>query len=230
MQSSDWGWTAPTTVMLLAGGLAAIVLFVIVEFRRAAPLIELDLLRIPTFTGGNLVFAVFQFEKMAMFIFVALYLQHELGRSPIEAGLTVTAAIVPTLVTSRIAGRLRDRIGARIPALVALLVTAATIFVIGFATILGSHTLLAVALIVWGAVMPGIAVPLRPALMGAVPATKQGQASGVNLSIQMLGGTFGIAVCSVLLAASGTYWPVFALTGCATLLAALIAWLMVERP
>lgn len=230
MQSSEWGWRAPSTIILLAGGLVTMVLFVFVEVRRAMPLIELDLLRIPTFTGGNLIFAVFQFEKMAIFIFVALYLQHRLGRSPIEAGLTVTAAIVPTLVTSHIAGKLRDWMGARIPVLIALLVTTATISIISFATIIGSYTLIVVTLLIWGAVMPGIAVPLRPALMGAVPAAKQGQASGVNLSIQMLGGTLGIALSSVLLAAFGVYWPVFMVTGGTTLFAALITWLMVERP
>ena len=39
-------------------------------------------------------------------------------------------------------------------------------------------------MIVWGAVMPGIAVTARPALMGSVALEKQGQASGVNLSIE----------------------------------------------
>lgn len=66
--------------------------------------------------------------------------------------------------------------------------------------------------------------------MGGVPADKQGQASGINLSIQMLGGTLGIALASVLLTSTGLYWPVFILTGLATLAAAIIAWAMVERP
>jgi hypothetical protein len=87
-----------------------------------------------------------------------------------------------------------------------------------------------VTLIVWGAAMPGIAVPLRPALMGAVPATSQGQASGVNLSIQMLGGTIGIAVVSALLVATGAYWLVFAVAGAVTFASALIAWTTIERP
>jgi len=230
MQSSDWGWSASGTITLLAGGLIATAAFVVIELRRSMPLIELDLLAIPTFTGGNLIFAVFQFEKMAVFIFVALYLQHGLGRSPIEAGLMVTVAILPTLVTSRIAGRLRDAYGPRKPLIVTLLVTAVALFSMGLATMFGSLAAIVGILIVWGAFMPGIAVPLRPALMGAVPPEKQGQASGMNLSIQMLGGTFGIALCSVLLASTSVYWPIFAVTGAATLLAALIGWAMVERP
>ncbi len=203
---------------------------VVVELRRAAPLVELDLLAIPTFTGGNIVFAVFQFEKMIVFIFVALYLQHVLHRSPIEAGIVVSIAILPTLVTSRLAGRIRDAYGTRVPLTITLVVTAACVVTIGLGTRLESLWLIGAVLVVWGAVMPGIAVTARPALMGAVPAEKHGQASGVNLSIQMLGGTIAIAVCSTLLILTGSYWLVFLLTGLVTLGSAAVAWMMVERP
>lgn len=230
MQSSDWGWGEPAVYGPFVIGLVLLAVFVRIEGRRRRPLVELDLLRIPTYNGGNLIFAVFQFEKMAMFIFLALYLQQGLKRSPIEAGLTVTIAIVPTLITSRLFGLWRDRAGTRPPLLFALVVTAVMILAIGYASVIGSYPLIIAALIAWGAVMPGIAVPLRPAIMGAVPADKQGQASGINLSIQMLGGTLGIALASVLLTGTGLYWPVFVLTGLATLAAAVIAWAMVERP
>lgn len=230
MQSSDWGWGDPAVLGPFLVGLALLAVFVRIEGRRSRPLVDLSLLRIPTFNGGNLIFAIFQFEKMAMFIFLALYLQQGLKRSPIEAGLTVTVAIVPTLITSRLFGLWRDRVGTRPPLLFALAVTALMILAIGYASVIDSYPLVIGALIVWGAVMPGIAVPLRPAIMGGVPADRQGQASGINLSIQMLGGTLGIALASVVLTGTGLYWPVFLLTGLATLAAAIIAWAMVERP
>lgn len=230
MQSAEWGWTSPAILALLATGLALTAAFVLVELRRASPLIELDLLAIPTFTGGNIVFAAFQFEKTIVFIFVALYLQHVLGRSPIESGLIVSIAIVPTLLTSRIAGRIRDARGSRGPLTVALLVTALCVMAIGLGTVLRSEIVIGAVMIVWGAVMPGIAVTARPALMGAVALDKQGQASGVNLSIQMLGGTIAIAVCGTLLVATGAYWLVFLITGLCTLAAAGAAWMLVERP
>lgn len=78
--------------------------------------------------------------------------------------------------------------------------------------------------------MPGIAVTARPALMGAIALEKQGQASGVNLSIQMLGGTVAMAVCGTLLVVTGAYWLVFLITGLCTLAAAGAAWMLVERP
>jgi EmrB/QacA subfamily drug resistance transporter len=230
MEASEWGWSSPAIVLLLAGGIALIAAFVAIELRRASPLIELDLLRIATFTGGNIVFAAFQFEKTIVFIFVALYLQHVLGRSPIEAGVLVSIAIVPTLLTARIAGRIRDTHGARGPLTIALLVTAACVMAIGIGTVLRSEIVIGAVMIVWGAVMPGIAVTARPALMGAVPAEQHGQASGVNLSIQMLGGTIAIAVCGTLLVVTGSYWLVFLITGLCTLAAAFAARTLVERP
>ena len=78
--------------------------------------------------------------------------------------------------------------------------------------------------------MPLIAVTARPALMGALPPDKAGQGSGINLSIQMLGGTIAIALGSPLVILADAYWPIFVLTGLATLGAAVVAWLMVERP
>ncbi|MCS0503320.1 MFS transporter [Ancylobacter mangrovi] len=230
MQATEWGWSSPAILTLLAGGLVLLAAFVGVELKRAAPLIELDLLAISTFTGGNIVFAVFQFEKTIVFIFVALYLQHVLGRTPIESGLLVSIAIVPTLLTSRLAGRIRDARGARGPLTLALLLTALCVMAIGIGTVLRSELLIGAVMVVWGAVMPGIAVTARPALMGAVALDKQGQASGVNLSIQMLGGTVAIAVCGTLLVATGAYWLVFLITGLCTLAAAGAAWLLVERP
>lgn len=230
MQSTEWGWSSPAIVALLAGGAMSMVAFVVIELRRTAPLINLRLLKIATFTGGNIVFAAFQFEKTIVFIFVALYLQHVLGRTPIEAGLMVSIAILPTLLTSRIAGRIRDARGARGPLTIALLVTALCVMAIGVGTVLRSEIAIAAVMIVWGAVMPGIAVTARPALMGAVGPANQGEASGVNLSIQMLGGIIAIAICGTLLVVSGAYWLVFLITGLCTLAAAGAAWILVERP
>ncbi len=230
MQSTDWGWGSPAVIGALVAGVLFLAAFVAIELKSSDPLVELDLLTIPAFTGGNVVFAMFQFEKMIVFVFLALFLQHNLGRSPIEAGLVVSVAIVPTLITSRLAGKVRDKRGARAPLTITLLVTAAIVVVIGMGTVVRSEALIVAVLVVWGAIMPFIAVTARPALMGAVPAEKQGQASGVNLSIQMLGGTVAIAVASPLLIITGAYWPIFVLTGIGVAAAALIAWRMIDRP
>lgn len=230
MEGGGWGWAATPTVLLFGGGLVLLALFAVVETRRSAPLIELDLLRIGTFTGGTLVFFMFQFNKMVIFVFVPLYLQSVLQTSPVDAGLAVMIAVLPTLVTSLICGRLIDRFGSRWPLMVGLLFNGAAVMVLAAATAYDSYLLVVAPLIVWGASMPFISVAPRHALMSAVPKSLQSQASGVNLTIQMLGGTIGMALCSTLYAATGDFRPVFLTTGCVILSMLIVAWLLIERP
>ncbi len=219
MESPGWGFGSPATLILLAGGLVALALFVRIEARRADPLIDLGLMRRGAFTGGVLVFFVFQWDKIIVFIFTPLYLQRVLDASPVEAGLAVMVAIVPTLATSLWSGKLADRFGSRRPLMAGLAVNGAAACALAAAAGADDAFALVAAIIVWGATLPFIAVPSRRALMGAAPAANRGQASGINLTVQMLGGVIGMALCSALYATTGSFVVVFAVTGLAVLAA-----------
>jgi MFS family permease len=82
MQGADWGWSSPATLAFFVGGVVLLALFVAVEARKTAPLIEIDLFRNATFTGANLAIFAGQFGQIAVVVFVAVYLQHVLGMSP----------------------------------------------------------------------------------------------------------------------------------------------------
>ncbi|MDA4847402.1 MFS transporter [Hoeflea poritis] len=229
MQGPEWGWTNPSVLMLLVIGLLLMIAFVFIELRRPDPLIELDLLAIRTFTGGTLSFFVFQFNKIVIFVFVAMFLQEKLGRTPVASGLAVMIAILPTLLTSLITGRLTDRLGARPPLMLGFAVNGAAVLLIGLLSTLENYWLVVLPLILWGASLPFASIPARRALMGAVPKPKHGQASGINLTIQMFGGTIGMALCGSILAATGSYQLVFMITGCLVLATVFVIWSMVER-
>ena len=55
MQGPDWGWSQPSVLFLLVAGSAALAIFVVVELHAKAPLIEVGLFRIASFTASNLV-------------------------------------------------------------------------------------------------------------------------------------------------------------------------------
>jgi EmrB/QacA subfamily drug resistance transporter len=229
MEGNGWGWGSPATLVLLAVGLVLLALFAAAELRRTSPLIELRLLAIPSFTGGVLSFSMFQWSKLAVFVFVALYLQEVLKDSPLDAGFILLVAIVPTLVTSLFSGKFADRFGSRRPLTTGLVVQGAALVVVGLGMLAESHVVIVAALIVWGAAMPFASVPARHALMGAVPKAQQGEASGVNLTIQMVGGTIGVAVCGTFRVVTGAYDGMFFLTGALMLAMAAIAWTTIER-
>jgi EmrB/QacA subfamily drug resistance transporter len=229
MEGQGWGWHAPTTLVFFSAGLALLMLFALIETRRASPLIELKLLAIPSFNGGVLSFFMFQWSKLAVFVFVALYLQEILHDSPINAGSIVMVAIIPTLLTSLYSGKSADRFGSRRPLMAGLFLQGTALIVVGVAMIEARHAVIVAALVVWGAAMPFAAVPARRALMNAVPKARQGEASGVNLTIQMLGGTIGVALCGTLRIVTGRYASIFFLTGALLLAMTLVAWSTIEH-
>lgn len=230
MQGVEWGWLSPSILALAVGGAVMIIGFAVLELKSREPLIDVRLLRIATFTGGNIVFAMFQFNKIAVFVFVPLFLQQVLNRSAIEAGLGVLAAVVPTLATSYLSGRATDRFGSRRPLLIALLVNGLAVLGVAYGAFQSSYGWMVVPLVFWGISLPFIATTSRRSLMSAVPQTHQGQASGVNLTIQMMGGTVGMALCSTVMLITGSFGLLFTMTGVLLLLTLIAAWLLVERP
>src|SRR5919199_1051714 len=88
-------------------GIAAIV---IVELRGRAPMIQFEHFRSRSFVGANGVAFIVSFAMLAMFFFMALYMQNILSYSPLEAGIRFLPSTVVIIFAAPIAGRLADRI------------------------------------------------------------------------------------------------------------------------
>lgn len=228
MQSGGWGWTSPGLQVLLALGLVSLAAFFLIESRVHAPIFRLGLFRAGAFNGGNLVFFVFQANKMIAFVFIAQYLQTAPGLSPVAAGAVVATSILPTLLTSTLAGRAADRLGSRLPLTAGLILNGGALILVGLTMQRGEHAAIAWILPVWGATLPFLAVTSRRALMSAAPPELRGQAGGVNLTIQMLGGTIGIALASAVLAGDGGYGTLFVATGAVTVGTIAGAWALIR--
>ncbi|MEX0350550.1 MAG: MFS transporter [Paracoccaceae bacterium] len=218
MQAPSCGWASPLSLGLVIPALAVLALFLRQELTHPAPLLDLALLKIPEFGGGVMVFAIFQLEKIAIFVFAAQYFQTVLGKSPILSGVVVSLAILPTLVTSVLVGKATDRFGSRLTLTRGAAVHGIAIVLFAAATYQQNYLLAFLPLILWGASMPSIAIPIRRVQMNAVPKDKHAQASGMNMTIQMLGGSLGLAACSAILAETQSYPLLFLLVGLVTLL------------
>lgn len=95
---------------LAAGGVGALVLLVRREAPRPAPLIPLDLLRVRALRLSALASVCCFAGQGAGLLALPFLLQHELGLSPMTAGLYVTAWPLSVAATAIVAGRLSDRL------------------------------------------------------------------------------------------------------------------------
>lgn len=224
MQGPDWGWSHLAVWLVLVAGVAMMVLFVVLELRTSRPLIDVALFRTGAFTSFNLVIFLAQFSKIAVFIFAAAYLQSALGYSAMIAGIALLAGTVPPLMTAFPTGMVLDRLGARRLLLGGLTASVVAMVWMTLAVTRDSYVLLLPALIVWGGSVSVLFIPSLRDVMNAVPPGKRGQAGGISMTAQLLGGTVGMTVCGTVFAITGVYWPIFLLCGCLFLIVLVLCW------
>ena len=116
VEGNGWGWGSPRIIALLAVSIAGPRRL----RRRRAPRrgsrwSSSRSSAAARSLGTNGIAFVVSFAMLAMFFFMALYMQNILGYSPLEAGIRFLPSTVMIIVAAPIAGRLTDRIGAAHP-------------------------------------------------------------------------------------------------------------------
>jgi EmrB/QacA subfamily drug resistance transporter len=203
VESNAWGWGSARILGLLAVAAVALVVFAGIERRSPVPVVDFDFFRSRSFLGANIVGFAVTFSMLAMFFFIALYMQNILGFSPLEAGVRFLPSTLVIMVAAPIAGRLTDRIGPRPLMTAGLLLCALSMAWLSRIDVGSGYGYLLPAFIVMGLGMGLAMSPMSTAAMNAVHRSKAGVASGTLSMSRMVGGTFGVAVLGALIAAVG---------------------------
>ena len=100
---NDDGWSSTKVLAMLVGAAALMAAFIAVELLQKRPMFDLSLFRKPSFTGVSFATLMVGGGMFAMFPYITLYLQNDLGYSPLQGGLRMLPA---TLLTFVVPGRL----------------------------------------------------------------------------------------------------------------------------
>ncbi len=114
IRASETAWTDTTVLASLATGATLLTGFVVAESRVAHPMFDLSLFRTPTFVGGSIAAFTMNASLFAMFLYLVIYLQDDLGYSPLGAGLRLLIITGALLVTAVISGRLSEHVPIRL--------------------------------------------------------------------------------------------------------------------
>jgi EmrB/QacA subfamily drug resistance transporter len=206
------GW-GPKSVALLGTAAAAIVLlplFVWHERRTAAPLLDLQLFRIPAFTGGVIAVHLSYALLYSMFFLMSFAFVRGLHASPISAGLHL--AIVPAALglVAPISGSLYERVGARVLTTAGMALCAGALILLWLCLTGATGGDLAImgALALFGAGLGLFIAPNNTATMASAPNNQTGEAGGLLNLVRVLGTAIGIAIASTTLS-----WRLKVLTG-----------------
>jgi MFS family permease len=187
------GWNGPLVIGSLAIAAILLPLFVLIEHRGKAPMLDLSIFQNRLFAAASAATFINGLSRFAlMFIFV-FYYQGAQGDDPITAGIKLAPMAIGMLVASPLAGIWADRHGSRILAALGMLVTA-----LGLALM---TTLQADSAYWQGGLWLGLVgigsgmfnSPNTAAMMGTVPTERRGIAAGARTMLQNTGAVISIA-------------------------------------
>jgi EmrB/QacA subfamily drug resistance transporter len=203
VEGNEWGWGSPRELAMFAVAIVGLTAFAIVERRRAVPMVDFSFFRSRTFLGANIVAFIVSFAMLAMFFFLALYMQNIRGYTPLQAGVRFLPSTVMIIVIAPLAGRLADRVGSRPLITFGLLCVSGALFWQSHLTVSSGYGALLPGFMLMGVGMGFVMSPMSLAAMNAVDRAKAGVASGILSMNRMVGGTFGVAILGALVATLG---------------------------
>jgi len=193
IRGNSLGWSSGPIVAMFAGSAAAFAAFVLAELRQTRPMFDLSLFRKPSFSGVSAGTFAIGAGMFGLLPYLTLYLQNDLGYSPIQGGLrllplTVLAFLVPFV--------LRGPVQTLPPGVVlgaGLAITAG-----GIAALLAVGSGSGWTVLIPGLVLCGIGSGIaNPAIarvgLGVVPPERSGMASGISNTFRIAGLATGVA-------------------------------------
>nr|WP_042188916.1 MFS transporter [Kibdelosporangium sp. MJ126-NF4]CEL18538.1 major facilitator superfamily MFS_1 [Kibdelosporangium sp. MJ126-NF4]CTQ98022.1 major facilitator superfamily MFS_1 [Kibdelosporangium sp. MJ126-NF4] len=181
-------------IVSIVAGLVVAAVFVRRQRTLAVPLIDLRLLRSPSFSVSlaTLLFGVF--VLFGANFYLAQYLQLVFGLSPLHAGLWTAPAACGVILGSTLAPVFVRRISPGVVVAAGLLLSAVGFLVLTQVTPDGGLPTLVAGSVVVSAGLGPMMTLTTDLVVGSAPAARAGEASALSETAPELGGALGIAV------------------------------------
>jgi EmrB/QacA subfamily drug resistance transporter len=189
-----WGWASPATLGLLALFAVVLPLFIRVERRARAPMLDLTLFRKKTFAFSVCASTLYFTALFSVIFTLPIVAQVVLGRNGFQAGLLLFPITALNVVLAPLAGALSDRVPARYVSTFGSSLFALGALALVFLPHHPSSWMIVTALFVCGAGTAVFSQPNNSTIMGSVPPERRGIAAGILATSRTTGQLLGVAV------------------------------------
>ena len=207
IEGNNFGWGSVRIVGAFVVAAVSLTVFVLLERRQRAPMLDLTLFRNRTYVGANLAMLLVALAMFGVFFFVSLYMQNVLGYSAVEAGAAFLPMTLLIIVIAPLAGRASDRWGSRWLITGGMVLLAVQLAYFSQLSDDATFWVLLPALVLGGFGMSMTMTPSSAAAMRAVPVEKAGIGSAVLNACRQVGGSTGIALMGAIMASRLTSPP-----------------------
>ncbi len=189
---STMGWANPKVDAALAGGLALLAAFVLIERRVASPMFNLSLFRIRAFAYGNLATLLAAIGRGGLMFILIIWLQgvwlpqhgFSFANTPLWAGIYMLPLTAGFLIAGPAAGFLSDRFGARPFASGGMVVCALSFGLLELLPVDFSYLAFGLLLLLMGLGMGVFSSPNLAGVMNSLPPDRRGVGAGMLTTFQ----------------------------------------------
>lgn len=201
-KTHNMGWSNPTVLTGLIGGVVFLILFVIIENKVKQPLFNLSLFKIWPFSAGNISGMLAALARGGLQFMLIIWLQGiylplhgvSYANTPLIAGLYTLPQMAGFFIAGPISGILSDRFGARAFATVGMVVTAVGFWLFTTLPMDFNHWLFWLYLFIIGVGMGLFSSPNSAAIMNALPPQYRGVGSGMRSTFTNAGAMFSMGL------------------------------------
>ncbi|HET6345805.1 MAG TPA: DHA2 family efflux MFS transporter permease subunit, partial [Myxococcota bacterium] len=197
-QREDW-FASSVILTLSVVAAVALVALVVRELRTEEPVIDLRVLRHPTFAVGTAAMFVISIAFYAIMVLSPLFTQILMGYTATLAGWVLAPGGMATLVTMPLAGALMSRTDPRLMIVTGCALNAYAMYLMATLTLQASYWQVMLPRLIQGLGIGFTFVPLSTVALSTVPMRELGHASGLFNFIRTIGGSIGIAAVSTML-------------------------------
>jgi DHA2 family multidrug resistance protein len=198
-QEDDW-WSSAFITKLSVVATVALAAFVVWELRRPDPIVDLRLLANRNFALGNVLMFMLGFILLSSTVLLPLYVQSVLGYTATEAGKVISPGGFAVMLMMPIVGGLVGRVDARWLVAIGLVATSLALF-----NMTRFNTDIDYATVAWARIYQSVGlgmlfIPVNTIAFLGLPPAKNNDASALINMMRNLGGSFGIAIATTVLA------------------------------
>ncbi len=196
------GWDDPVVIGSLVASAVLLPLFVVIEHRGQAPMLDLGIFRNRLFAAATAAAFINGLSRFALLFIFVFYFQGAQGQDPITAGVMLAPMAIGMLVSSPLAGIWADRHGSRTLAAAGMLVTAVALALMTTLQADSPYWESGIWLALVGIGSGMFNSPNTAAMMGTVPTERRGIAAGARTMLQNTGAVISIAFVLAIVTAS----------------------------
>ncbi|MET9509534.1 MFS transporter [Streptomyces flavidovirens] len=188
------GWSDPTVLLTMIGGLLLLGLLLVWLRKSSAPLVDLGFFRNARYTWSSVAISAVMFILFGVLFVVPQFLQQVQGKDAMDTGLHLLPMIGALIVAAGVGGRLVGKIGTKVIVAFGMVLWVAGLGLLATVEADTDFLVTGTALAVMGAAL-GFTMPTTlDAILSSLPADQVGAGSALANSMRQIGASVGVAV------------------------------------